>query len=286
MISFGQVIINATVAGLVSSVAGGLIILLIKNPSRKFIGLTFMFSAAVLLALVFVDLIPHAIGYGHLHEGDEGYYWAVHDAAGFWWALVGMGIGIGIVALLSLFDRHGHEHIHGLTDHSEDCSHDEGNAQAKSKFTARERKKLIVVGLIVAAAIILHDFPKGLAIGASGSILIAIIIGLSCIPEGMTIAVPLKSAGMKWWKILGICALAGLATLFGAVVGWGIGGLDPWLSGMAFAVAAGSILGVVFFEMLPIAFEYAGKTRWTFVAVALGFATVLILNELFHHLAH
>ena len=282
-ITFGQVVLNATIAGLASSLLGGMIILCIRKPSRKFIGLTFMFAAAVLLALVFIDLLPHAQGYGHMHDGDDGPYWAVHEAAGFWWTLCGVAIGIGLVALLSIFDKHGHEHIHGLTDHSEGCSHDN---DAHSHFSKRERRKLIITGMIIAAAIIMHDFPKGLAIGASGSVVIALIIGLSCIPEGMTIAVPLKSAGMKWWKILAVCALAGLATLFGAVVGWAIGGLDPWLSGMAFAVAAGSILGVVFFEMLPIGYEYAGKSRWTFVAMALGFAVVMILHHQFHHLAH
>jgi len=77
----------ATLAGFLSSVVGGAIALLVKRPSKRFIGLSFMFASAVLLSLVFIDFIPHAIGHGHYHfnmnEAGEFYQ--------YWWSSINTG---------------------------------------------------------------------------------------------------------------------------------------------------------------------------------------------------
>jgi len=279
-----RVILLATVAGFASSVLGGAIVICIGRPGKKFIGLSFAFAASVLTALVFVDFIPHAIGHGHYHTaidpntGMMYQYWYQHGGAGIWLTVLGVIIGAGLIFMLSFFDKYGHQHIHGVLPHSEHCSH--------TGLSASEKRRILCVAFPVAFAIILHDFPKGLAIGSAGSIIAAVAIGLSCIPEGMSIAIPLKAGGAKWWKILGVCGLAGFATILGAVVGHLIGGINTYLSGMMFAVAAGCILGVVFSEIMPLASEYSGRTKWKLPLMVLGVLLVVLLNYFFHDLIH
>ena len=295
-----NIIFLATVAGFVSLVLGGVIVLchplltrflyqnITETPvfSRKFIGLSFIFAASVLLTLVFVDFLPHAIGHGHYHTGINEVtgviyqYWHQHYGAGIWLTILGIIIGVGLVVILSFFDKHGHEHIHGVLPHSEDCSHDDVD------FTKAEKKRMLAAAIPIALAIILHDLPKGLAIGSAGTIMAAMLIGLSCIPEGMTIAIPLKAGGMKWWKILGICGFAGFATIIGAVIGYRVGGINVYLSGFMFAIAVGCILGVVFSEILPLAIEYSQRTKLKFLVMLIGVLLVIVLNYFLHDLMH
>ncbi|MCL2170439.1 MAG: ZIP family metal transporter [Defluviitaleaceae bacterium] len=286
-----RIIILAGVAGLGSSVLGGTIAVIFGRPNRLFIGLSFVFVAAVLITLVFIDFIPHAIGHGHYHMAVDSYtgliyqYWHQHSGAGIWLTVVGVAIGVGLIVVLSLFDKHGHEHIHGVLPHSEHCSHEDAE-NAKAGLTSAERRRVIAVAFPVTIAIILHDLPKGLAIGSSGSIFAAIAIGLSCIPEGMSIAIPLKAGGTKTWKILGICGIAGFATVMGALIGYLLGGINVYVSGVMFAIAAGCLLGVVFSEILPLAFDYTGRSKWKFLAMAAGVLVVVALNYSFHDLMH
>lgn len=278
-----NVILLATVAGFISSVFGGLIAIFISRPSKKFIGVSFSFVSAVLLTLVFVDFLPHAIGHGHYHVGIDlngamYQYWHQHRGAGIWLTVIGVLLGVGLVYILKFFDKYGHEHIHGIMPHNDHCSHD--------SLTKLEKRRLLTSAFTVAFAIILHDLPKGLAIGSAGSIMAAVLIGLSCIPEGMSIAIPLKAGGTKWWKIIGVCGLAGVATILGAIIGYLVGGINVYLSGIMFAIAAGCILGVVFSEIMPLSFEYADRTKWNFPFMIMGVLIVVTLNYFFHGLMY
>ena len=281
-----NIILLATIAGFASSVLGGIIAILISRPSKKFIGLSFIFAASVLITLVFVDFLPHAIGHGHYHtdvdpvSGVMYRYWHQHSGAGIWLTVLGIAIGVGLVVILSFFDSYGHEHIHGILPHTEDCSHHD------EVLTKTEKRRMLMAAVPVAAAIILHDLPKGLAIGSAGSVMAALMIGLSCIPEGMSIAIPLKAGGTKSWKILGICGFAGIATVIGAIIGYLVGGINVYLSGFMFAIAVGCILGVVFSEILPLAIKYSDRSKWKFLVMLLGVLLVIILNYFFHDCTH
>jgi len=287
-----DIIMLSAVAGFLSSIIGGLIAICIPRPSKQLIGVSFTFVAAVLMTLVFIDFIPHAIGHGHYHSavdantGQLYQYWHQHSGAGIWLTVLGITVGVGLAALLSFFDEHGHEHIHGILPHTEDCSHGitvdvQGYTPTKS-----EKRGLLKSAMGITFAIILHDLPKGLAIGSSGSIMAAIAIGISCIPEGMAIAIPLKVGGTKWWKIIAICGLAGLATIIGAIIGYLVGGINVYLSGIMFAVSAGCILGVIFSEILPLATKYTASTKPKLLALLVGVLLVVVLNYFFHGLMH
>ena len=73
---------------------------------------------------------------------------------------------------------------------------------------------LVLAGLVMAAAIALHNVPEGMVIGASfiGGTMrqgwtLAAVIGLHNIPEGMAISAPMVAGGERRWRAAGLAAL-------------------------------------------------------------------------------
>lgn len=122
---------------------------------------------------------------------------------------------------------------------------------------------LFLAGVVMAAAIALHNVPEGMVIGASfargalhpaaarGALLMAVVIGLHNIPEGMAVAVPLISGGMDRFRVAAAAALTGAPTVLGALLGFSLGTLGPASLTLALSFAAGAMLYVVFGELLP-----------------------------------
>ena len=143
------------------------------------------------------------------------------------------------------------------------------------------RHTLHTAGLVLAAAVALHNMPVGMAIGATfgqpslpghaghAGILAALIIGLHNIPEGMSIAAPLLTGGSRPLGAIGVAALSGLPTILGALLGYSAGVMDPALLGASLAFAAGAMLYVVFGELLPEA-EHLWQHRLSGLAIMLG----------------
>ena len=71
------------------------------------------------------------------------------------------------------------------------------------------------------------------------------------IPEGMAISAPLASGGVKGWRTVLLTALAGAATVLGAVIGLAVGGISKLASGVCMGLAGGAMLYVTFCEILP-----------------------------------
>ena len=131
------------------------------------------------------------------------------------------------------------------------------NTAFSNNGTEKRRRELIKAGTIMLIAIALHNFPEGMAIGASGTletqmgVLIALIIALHNIPEGMAISAPLVSGGVHGGKAILLTALAGGATVIGAVFGLAVGGLGELATGICLSLASGAMLYVTFCDILP-----------------------------------
>ena len=117
---------------------------------------------------------------------------------------------------------------------------------------------LFLAGVVMAAAIALHNVPEGMVIGASfigGTVrqgwTMAVVIGLHNIPEGMAVAVPLISGGMGRFRAAAAAAFTGAPTVLGALLGFSLGTLGPASLTLALSFAAGAMLYVVFGELLP-----------------------------------
>ena len=137
--------------------------------------------------------------------------------------------------------------------------------------------ELFLAGLVMAAAIALHNVPEGMVIGtafargaahpssARGGMVMAAVIGLHNIPEGMAVAVPLISGGMGRARAAGTAAITGAPTVLGALLGFSLGTLGPVTLTLALSFASGAMLYVVFGELLP---EAAGLWRSKVPALA------------------
>ena len=143
---------------------------------------------------------------------------------------------------------------------------------------------LHTAGIVLAAAVALHNLPVGLAIGTTvaaqgvcyASVLAAVTIILHNIPEGMSIAIPLLHDGSKAAGAISVAALSGIPTVIGALIGYYVGLRNETALAVALSIAGGAMLYVVFFELLPEAYRQ-WKSKWAILATILGFALGVLL---------
>ena len=81
--------------------------------------------------------------------------------------------------------------------------------------------------------------------------LVAVLIAVHNIPEGMAISAPLASGGVTAWKTVLLTALAGAATIAGAVIGLAVGGISQLAIAVCMGIAGGAMLYVTFGEIVP-----------------------------------
>ena len=131
----------------------------------------------------------------------------------------------------------------------------------------------------------IHNFPEGLAIGSGfGASLtlgysLAIAICIHDIPEGISMAVPMKNGGMKAPKVLYYVILSGVTTGIGALIGKIIGGISQDVIAVCLSFAAGAMLYIVSGELIPESNKiYEGKasTIGTIIGFVLGLIAVNI----------
>lgn len=122
------------------------------------------------------------------------------------------------------------------------------------------RSRLGRTGVLVAAAVSLHNLPEGMApfLAAMASpeagVVIAIAIAMHNIPEGIAIAAPLRAAGASRARALGLSSIAGAAEAAGAGIAWAFA---AWLSGTAIAALLAGVAGMMLWlsavELFPAA---------------------------------
>ena len=269
------------IAGVGGTGMGGVIACLFRKDSDKTVSLLLSFAAGVMTSVVCFDLLTEA-----LHpDGAE---------TGVWPVIGGVIVGFAVIALLNaLIDRstnHEVEHIdenHPRTaDSLEELTH--ANHLREHREGRQPRSGLFLAGLVMAAAIALHNVPEGMVIGASfartadsllsnrGGLIMALVIGLHNIPEGMAVAVPLISGGMSKGHSVCVTALSGAPTILGAVMGFLIGTISPTALVLSLSFASGAMLYVVFGELLPEAIlMWKSKLPATFTV--LGMLTGLLI---------
>ncbi|HIK05849.1 MAG TPA: ZIP family metal transporter [Trichormus sp. M33_DOE_039] len=134
------------------------------------------------------------------------------------------------------------------------------------------------------AAITIHNFPEGLAVGVnfgnnniSDGIPIALGIGLQNIPEGLVVALSLVaekySAGYALW----ISLLTGLVEPIGGLIGAGVVSVANFVLPWAMAFAAGAMLFVISDEIIPESHRKGLEKEGT-IGVMLGFVVMMFLD--------
>ncbi|MEY4193693.1 MAG: hypothetical protein RLZZ226_61 [Pseudomonadota bacterium] len=252
--------VNPTVAmGSLASILAGLATglgalpaLLYRDVSRKTLNTLLGGAAGVMLAATAFSLIVPGIQYGNQLWPKLGVY------------IVAIGIMTGAVFLV-MVDR---------------WLPYERYLENGESFSSLKKVWLFI------AAIVLHNFPEGMAVGVSfgsgdwhNGTALAIAIGLQNIPEGLAVAMPLVALGYPRKQAVLIGLLSGLVEPIGGFLGvvavtWFL----PLLPvGMAFA--AGAMLFVISDDIIPET-QAHGKSRLATFAIMTGFIIMMILDNL------
>ena len=251
----------------------------IHSPSERSVSLLLRFTAGVMFSVVCFDLIADA----------------TEDASIFpviAWILIGYFCTYLLNCWIDKQAHHSHSHG-GHDHHGHDHDHDHHEAhEDHQEMCACGHHTLHTAGLVLAAAVALHNMPVGMAIGAtfagaaqaasSGGILAALIIGLHNLPEGMSIAAPLLSSGSRPAAAIGVAAVSGIPTIVGAMLGYSLGTMNPTLLCISLSFAAGAMLYVIFGELLPES-EHLWQHKLSGLATMLGLLLGLALIFGHHH---
>ncbi|MBD5161661.1 MAG: ZIP family metal transporter [Oscillibacter sp.] len=263
MNAYLQIFLITALTGAGGLALGGGLAAAVHNPSDRSVSLLLRFTAGVMLSVVCFDLVADA--------AEESPILPV---------LCWIMIGYLLTYLLNCWiDRQAHHtHSHGGHDHGHPHGHERSHTSHDSGgLCACGHHTLHTAGLVLAAAVALHNMPVGMAIGATfagsahshGGLLAALIIGLHNIPEGMSITAPLLAGGGRPAGSIGVAALSGLPAIAGALIGYGAGTMNPLLLAVSLSFAAGAMLYVVFGELLPES-EHLWKSRLTGLSTMLG----------------
>ena len=276
-----SVIAITALAGMGGTGMGGLISCLFRKDSSKTVSLLLSFAAGVMTSVVCFDLLTEALPPSEMNND-------------LWLVVIGVLVGYIVIALLNAWiDRNtNHEVAHidenhpRTADSLEELTH--ANHLQEHREGRQPRSGLFLAGLVMAAAIALHNVPEGMVIGASfartaqqtllnrGGLTMAIVIGLHNIPEGMAVAVPLISGGMPKSRSVIVTALTGFPTILGALLGCTVGAMGPIALALSLSFASGAMLYVVFGELLPESI-LMWRSKLPAAAIIVGMLTGLVI---------
>jgi ZIP family zinc transporter len=232
-------------AGLATGI-GSTLAFLTKTTNKSFFALSMGFSAGVMIYLSFAEILPKATSY---IASETGKTESAAIAAG---ALIGGMVLMAIIDALVPSGANPHENtqIELL-----------GESQSAIEGIGVEQQRLLKMGVFVALAIAIHNFPEGLATfllvldDPQLGIALAVAVALHNIPEGIAVSVPIYYATKSKLKAFRLSFLSGLAEPAGAVIGYLI--LAPYLNdfllGVIFSMVAGVMVFLAIDTLLPTA---------------------------------
>ena len=284
MSAFWWVVVITAIAGVCGTGLGGVVGAVLRRDSSKVVSLLLAFAGGIMLAVVCFELVPDSFR----PEGAEA------DMP-LWLVVSGVLAGYVVIYVLNqLIDRYTNPEVKHIDSEHPRTADDLDELIHADHYEMHVKEKdngvhdLFIAGIVMAAAIALHNLPEGMVIGASyagdaGSIvggagfITALVIGLHNIPEGMSVSVPLISGGMKPAKAMLITALSGIPTIIGAAIGYSLGLLSPvWLA-LSQSFAGGAMLYVVFGELLPESFlMWKSKAPGIFTLIGTLVGVVLV----------
>jgi ZIP family zinc transporter len=264
--NFWIAVLLTLLAGLFTGI-GSFLAFFTKRTNAKFLSASLGFSAGVMIYISFVELLPHA---------NETLFSGL-GKIGCWIAISSFFIGFGIVALIDkLIPSYENPHeMHSIEEL--------GNKKRANRF-----KKLYRVGILMAFAISIHNFPEGLAtfLGVLTNIklglAIAIAVAIHNIPEGIAVSIPIFYSTGSRRKAFIYSFLSGIAEPVGGILGFLIlkAFISDVLLGVVFALIAGIMVFISFDTLLPSAEKY-GNHHLSILGVVLGMIIMAVSLALF-----
>ena len=249
----GQALAGSAVAALATAL-GALPALFIRRISARSEAVMLGFGAGVMVAAACFSLLLPGIDAGAAILGSK--------AAGV--SIVAAGLLLGAMTMLLADKVVPHEHP-AAGRHGPD-------------WMQLRRVWLMVF------AIALHNFPEGMAIGVgfaggdpSVGIPLAVAIAIQDVPEGLVVAVALRTVAYAPWKAAAAGALTGLAEPIGAVVGVALTSVFAPLYPLGLGFAAGAMIWVVSHEIIPETHRKGHEQAATLGLIG-GFIVMMVLD--------
>lgn len=253
---------NIVLTGLVASLLAGLAtglgaipVLLWGRPSERQQGQMLGFAAGVMLAASFFSLIIPGIEQARASGASAA------EAA----AILAVAVLLGAIAL-SIVGRHlPVDHIALL---------------GRPGIDALELKRI----WLIVAAITLHNFPEGMAVGVSfgggdtrAGLATAIGIGVQNIPEGLAVAAAVATLGYGRGFAALIALASGLVEPVGGLLGVALAAVSTALLPWGLGLAAGAMIYIVASEMIPEAQRGPKHARASY-GLMIGLTAMMFLD--------
>jgi len=259
--NFWLAVLLTSFAGL-STGAGSLIALYAKRTNTKFLSVSLGFSAGVMIYVSFVELFFESRRILIENMGKNGE-----------WTCVSMFfLGFGVFAVIDkLVPNYENPHeMHRIEELAD-------------KKQAEKFKKLYRVGILMAIAIAVHNFPEGIVtflsvmVDVKLGVAIAFAVAIHNIPEGIAVSIPIFYATGSRKKAFLYSFLSGLAEPVGGILGYFI--LKPFINevviGIVFALIAGIMVFISFDSLLPSAEKY-GRHHLAILGLVIGMIVMAI----------
>ncbi len=250
--------ISLTIFAGISTSIGGLLAFFIKRDNMNLLALGLGFSAGIMIYVSLVEIN------GKASDSLKAY---LGETQGEWLTIISFFFGILLAAGV---DKLLPEKIN------------------QDNMSIDSREKLQRMGIFVAIAIAMHNFPEGLATFMAGmsdvtlGLSIAAAIAIHNIPEGIAIALPIYNATNDRKKAFLTATYSGLAEPVGAIIGYFLlrEVFNELTFGILFALVAGIMIYISFDELLPMAKEY-GNGHIEILGVTSGMLVMWISLILF-----
>ena len=248
-------------AGLVTALSTGLGALpffLTDEVSDRWLVVLWGLATGIILSVSVFGLLPEALEAGS----------TVHVVAG-------LLVGVGLVVLADrAVGTHGFE--------------------PRTIERADFDKLVLIVGVLT-----IHSVPEGVAVGVAfaelgleGDLVIAgvaipalavfvsLAVSIVNVPEGLAIAIPMRTYGIGRWQTVGWAVFSGLPQPIGAVLAYYFVTTATGLLPFGFGLAAGAMVYLVAHDMLPEALERGKRLggngrRELLVGFAAGFVSMV-----------
>jgi ZIP family zinc transporter len=248
-------------AGLATGI-GSTIAFFAKTTNKSFFAVSMGFSAGVMIYLSFAEILPKATGY----IGSE-----VSSIQASALAAGSLIAGMVLMAIIDAFVPSGAN------------PHENTSVELLESPEHREQKRLMQIGVFVALAIAIHNFPEGLATfllvldDPQLGIALAIAVAMHNIPEGIAVSVPVYYATKSRLKAFRLSFLSGLAEPAGAVIGYLLLAqfLSDFVLGIIFAMVAGVMVFLAIDTLLPTA-KNSSRGHLTVYGVMAGMSVMAL----------
>ena len=221
----------ALIAGL-TTILGFFPLLFVKKLSKRSECICLSFAAGIMLAASFFSLLNPSF-----EEASK--LFSSNFIASF---IVLLGFVLGVV-FIGIVDRY--------------LSSSDLEIFKKSEIDGKKNSSFIANMWVFVLAIIIHNFPEGMAVGVGFStgdfelgIPIAIAIGLQNVPEGLVVSVACLAMGYSRKTAFLICLISGTVGLVGGFFGVLLVAFSKSLLPMGLSFAAGAMLFAIIDKMM------------------------------------